>query len=177
MRYLLIGLLGLVLLWSCADDRFDDGDVASMEVMARALEAEPPPPPGDPEFSVNFKDEKTFDCVGGGYVLVKVQWSYRETPYSRKYYVTWDYSACVTWAHGTIDGEARYSTNNEDKSTFWFTGVHYYADLDYSGRRVAECDAYMQMSKETEDSIRNLAIREHCRHPVRHWWALWGVPQ
>lgn len=178
MRYLAaIGLLGF--LWSCADAPLDDGDVASMEVMARALEEAPPPPPppGDPELSITFKDEKQFDCMGGGSVLVQVQWSYRETPYARKYYVTWDYTDCVTWRYGTIDGQARYSTNNEDKDTFWFTGVNYYADLLYSGGKTGECDGYMVMTKKTEDSIRDLAIREHCQHPVRYWWALWGVPQ
>lgn len=175
MRYLVAAafLFGIL---SCADEQFSDGDVASMEVLARALEDLPPPPPSAPDLSVTYKDEKTFDCLDGT-VLVKVQWNYREEPYARKYYVTWDYDACVTWQHGTIDGKTRYSMNNEDKGTGWFTGVNYFADLIYSGSVTGECDAYMIMTKTTEDSIRDLSIREHCQHPVLHWWALWGVPQ
>lgn len=173
MRYLMAAFLFSTLSCAGAQD-LDDGDIVSMEVLAQTLKELAPP--AAPDLSVTYMDERTFDCLDGS-VLVKVQWSYGEDPYARRYFVTWDYDGCVTLRYGTIDGETRYSMNNEDKGTAWMTGVNYYADLVYSGSAAGECDAYMTMTKKTEGQVRDLSIREHCPHPVRYWWALWGVPQ
>jgi cation transport regulator ChaB len=166
MKYLLTALL--VGVFSCAgQDHLSDGNVESMEALEQALEG-----------SVHtYKDEKVLDCYGGGTVLVKVNWTLVEETYAKKYYVSWEYDSCVTLFHGTINGKSHYSKNNEDKTDddggFWFTGVNYFADLSYSGSKSAECDSYMIMTKETESKIRDLAIKEHCSHPVSHWWGMW----
>lgn len=155
-----------------------DGDVTSMEVMEQALASVPMPPslPDVDGESYQYTDERVFECAGGGTVVVKVQWSSKEIPYVRKYYVNWEYEACKTRWHGTIDGKCNYSKNNEDKGDFWFAGVNYHADLDYSGSATSECDSYQVMSRKTEEQKWDLRLSNHCPHPVRFWWALWGVP-
>lgn len=177
MRYLAVACLLGALACSDAVEPEHDGNVANMEVLAQSLEeAPPPPPPTVDDASYQYHEEKTFDCPLGGTVLVKVNWTLREAVYARKYYVSWEYGDCVTWQYGTIDGKVTYSQNNEDKDTFWFTGVNYFADLFYTGSRESECDAYFIMTKKTEDQIRDLSVRESCDHPVLYWWALWGTP-
>ncbi len=162
-------LVGVV---ACSgQERTTDGDAESMEALAASLEESVPTL--DAGSAYTYKDEKLVDCHGGGNVLIKVNWTFREQPYSNKYYVSWEYDACVTWMHGTIAGKATYSKNNEEQPDFWFTGVNYYADLDYSGSVDTECDAYMVMSTKTQDRARDLKIREHCNHPVSHWWGYW----
>lgn len=161
MKYLFaIFLAGI---FSCAGQDLVDGDVESMEVMEQALEGS----------TFSYKDERTVDCHGGGTALIKVNWTLVEEPYTKKYYVSWKYDSCVTMFHDTIDGKSHYSKNNEDKGDFWFTGVNYYADLDYSGEVERECDSYMVMTKKTPEKLRDLKLREHCNHPVSHWWGVW----
>ena len=173
MRYLAIAAF-LFSAVGCQDDaRYRDGDVTAVNVMSQQLE-EAMPPPDAPDVSVTFADEKTFPCLDGS-VLVKVQWSYREEPYTRKYYVTWQYDECVTWQHGKIDGEARYASGNEDKGTFWYTWVSRNDKLTYSDKD--DCDSYMTFAKKTQEQTRDLLLRDHCPHPVMYWWALWGMPQ
>lgn len=159
----------------------DDGDVTSMEIMEQALEAVPPPPPPTPlpdadGESYQYTNERVFECAGGGTVVIKVQWTFKEEPYNRRYYVTWDYDACKTRWYGTIDGKCNYSKNTEDKEDFWFAGVNYYADLDYSEAVTSECDSYQVMSRKTEEREWGLRLANHCKHPVRFWWTLWDVP-
>lgn len=172
MRYMLTLLL--IGLFACADQGQPyDGDVESMEAIAHALEeAPPPPPPMDDGASFSYQDEQTLDCMGGGTVLIKVQWNLKEVPYSRRYYVSWDYTSCVTWVHGTLDGKVRYSTTNEDKDP-WRTGVNYFADLVYSGSKAAECDAYVVVTRVTEEKVSNIKVNNNCPHPVSHWWGMW----
>lgn len=172
MRYLAVAcLLGA---FACADtvELERDGDVDSMNLLAQSLE-EAPPPPTNPGADYSYREEKTFECSHGGHVLIKVNWTLREEAYARKYYVSWEYDECGTWRYGTIDGKTTYSQNNEDKGTFWYTGVNYFSDLLYDGE--FECDAYMVMTRKTEESIRDLTFREHCDHPVLYWWGLWGL--
>jgi hypothetical protein len=155
----------LVGIFSCSgQEPLTDGSVESMEAMAMALEAEAA------GSSYSYKDEELVDCHGGGNVLIKVNWTFKEQPYSNKYYVSWEYDACVTKKYGTIAGKVTYSRNNEEMPDFWFTGVNYFADLDYSGSAESECDSYMVMSTKTQKRARDLRIKEHCSHPVSHWW-------
>lgn len=171
MRYLLALLLTGVFACSGQVEAQHDGSVETMERLEQALEASPPA--ADSNSVYTYKDEKTLECYGGGTVFIKVNWSLVETSYARKYYVSWDYTDCVTLLHGTINGKSHYSKNNEDKATHWFTGVNYYADLVHTGSMERECDAYMIMTKKTEGQIRDLVVREHCPHPVSHWWGMW----
>jgi|GEM_PF-3716143 len=180
LKSLAVGGCFCAALFTSPDIAVDDGDVMSMEQMEQALETVPKedwPPPGavvNPN-GTNFTHTDTFDCHGGGTVRVTVQWRKQEEPYAKKYYANWQYSACVTRRHGTIDGTARYSKNNEEQRGYWFTGVHYFAELDYSGRLVGDCNAYMVMTKKTEDRIGDLRLDDHCRHPVRNWWRRMGI--
>ena len=175
-RFLAAMLLLNFLACDAPTDDENDGDVASMEVMEHALEVAPPPPPNADGESYQYSNERVFECVGGGTVKVRVQWTFKEDPYTRKYYVSWDYDACKTMWHGTIDGKCSYSKNTEDMEDFWFSGVNYFGDLDYSGNTTAECDSYQVMSRKTEEREWDLRLSNHCKHPVRFWWALWEVP-
>lgn len=167
MRYLLtaclIGLLG------CTGSG-QDGDVATMEAMAQSLEQSL-----GPDESHQYRDERTFDCPGGGSALVKVQWSMKDgLLYSRKYYVSWEYTTCSIMPYGTIDGSVRYSTTTDEMPDRWGAQANYFADLTYDGGPTHDCDAYMTLKQHTR-RMTNLRLDSHCAHPVWYWWVLWGI--
>lgn len=203
----------VLVLCTCTTAGQDDGDVESMEVMEKRLEAE----------GGSYNSTEVFDCPGGGTSKISVMWNERDEPPRKQYQVSWTYEACETFWHGTIDGRTIYSKNQEipcfdkhgyidaygetcedwagydckqaeeewgytaeeeadliencaktcDACTVWFTGVHYFADLVYTGAVNEECQSYMNMSRKTPERIRSIELSDHCKHPVRSWWNAW----
>ena len=105
-----------------------------------------------------------------------MQWSFKDgLLYSRKYYVSWEYDACSIMPYGTVDGEVRYSTANEEMPDRWGVQANYFANLTYEDNEMFDCNAYMTLKQHTKQRALDLRIRNHCPHPVFYWWALWGI--
>jgi hypothetical protein len=184
MRYVYSFLLLVCV--GCSHDKGADGDVASMEIPAVALETGATPvnaavPPGAE--SESYSSTEVIDCMGGGTVQVQISWQRRDTPYMRRYNANWIYDECNTFTHGIVDGYVRYTRMREEKEEgadnsasfpHWATAVNYHADLAYVGGSDYECDAYVQLTKKTPGMIDDLALRDHCAHPASVWWGQMG---